>query len=60
MVAAVVQLLAALFRAVPSLANLVNEAYALAEKANAAAAAKRKQDKDAAVDAAIDNKEGEQ
>lgn len=54
MVSAIITLLSALFRAVPSLANLVSEAYALAERANEAEAARRKQEKDNAVDAAID------
>ena len=53
MVSAIITLLSALFRAVPSLANLVSEAYALAERANEAEAAKRKQAKDAAVESAI-------
>ena len=54
MVSAIIQLLAALFRAFPSFKELVECGLDMAEAANVAEAIKRKQAKDAAVDSAID------
>lgn len=53
MVSAIINLLAALFRAFPSFKDLVNSALKAANKANVAEAVKRKQGKDKAVDEAI-------
>ena len=60
MLSAVISLLAAIFRAIPSVEGIARQALELADKARAAQAAARKADKDAAVDAAIDGKEGKQ
>lgn len=54
MLSAVISLLAAIFRAIPSIEGIARQAFELADKARAAQAAARKADKDAAVDAAID------
>lgn len=54
MASAIISLLVAIFKAVPSFERLVKIALKLADKANAAEAAKRKQEKDKAVDDAID------
>ena len=54
MVSAIIQLLAALFRAFPSFKELVECGLDMAEAANVAEAIGRKQAKDAAVDSAID------
>lgn len=53
-VSAIISLLVAIFRSVPSFERLVKTAIEEANKANIAEAAKRKQEKDKAVDAAID------
>ena len=53
-VSAIVSLLTAIFKAFPSLENLAKSAIELADKANTAEALKRKQEKDKAVDNAID------
>lgn len=52
-VSAIVSLLTAIFKAFPSLESLAKSAIELADKANVAEAAKRKQEKDKAVDDAI-------
>ena len=54
MVSAIIQLLAAMFRAFPSFKELVECGLDMAEAANVAEAIERKQKKDAAVDRAID------
>lgn len=54
MVSAIIQLLAALFRAFPSFKELVECGLDMAAAANVAEAIERKQKKDAAVDKAID------
>lgn len=54
MVSAIIQLLAAMFRAFPKFCELVECALDMAAAANVAEAIERKQKKDAAVDAAID------
>ena len=54
MVSAIIQLLAALFRAFPSFKELVECGLDMAKAANVAEAIERKQAKDATVDAAID------
>lgn len=54
MASAIIQVLAALFRAFPKLTELVECGLDMAEAANVAEAIERKQKKDAAVDAAID------
>lgn len=54
MVSAIIQLLAALFRAFPKLTELVEYGLDMAAAANVAEAIERKQKKDAAVDRAID------
>ena len=53
MVSAIIQLLAAMFRAFPSFKELVECGLDMAEAANVAEAIERKQKKDAAVDRAI-------
>lgn len=58
MVSAIINLLAALFRAFPSFKDLVNSALEAANKANVAEAVKRKQEKDKAVDEAIGSDSG--
>lgn len=55
---AIISLLVAIFRAVPSFERLVKTAIEEANKANVAEAARRKQDKDNAVDSAIDGDSG--
>ena len=55
---AVINLLAALFGAVPSIKELVQSALELADKANSAEAALRKANKDKAVDDEIDGNSG--
>lgn len=60
MVSAIISLLAAIFKAIPSIEDLVKSAIAQADKANVADAHKRKTEKDAAVDAAIDKKDIEE
>lgn len=55
---AIINLLAALFGAVPSIKELVQSALELADKANSAEAALRKASKDKAVDDAIDGNSG--
>lgn len=54
MVSAIIQLLAAMFRAFPKFTELVECALDMAAAANVAEAIERKQKKDATVDAAID------
>ena len=54
MLSAVISLLAAIFRAIPSIEGIARQALELADRARAAQAATRKADKDAVVDAAID------
>lgn len=54
MVSAIIDLLAAIFRAFPKLTELVESALDMAAAANVAEAIERKQKKDATVDAAID------
>ena len=54
MVSAIIQLLAAVFRAFPKLTELVECGLDMAAAANVAEAIERKQQKDATVDAAID------
>ena len=53
-VSAIVSLLTAIFKAFPSIESLAKSAIELADKANAAEALRRKQEKDKAVDNAID------
>ena len=53
-VSAIIQLLAAFFRAFPSFKELVECGLDMAEAANVAEAIERKQAKDAAVDKAVD------
>lgn len=53
MVSAIIQLLAAMFRAFPSFKELVECGLDMAAAANVAEAIERKQKKDAAVDRAI-------
>lgn len=53
---AIVSLLAAFLRAFPAIKELVECALDAAEAANVAEAIERKQKKDAAVDAAVDNR----
>lgn len=53
-VSAIISLLIAIFKAFPSIEGIIKTAIEELDKANAAEAAKRKQDKDKAVDAAID------
>ena len=55
---AIINLLAALFGAVPSIKELVQSALELADKANSAEAALRKANKDKAVDDEIDGNSG--
>ena len=55
---AIINLLAALFGAVPSIKELVQSALELADKANGAEAALRKANKDKAVDDEIDGNSG--
>jgi len=50
-----ISLLTALFTAIPALEKLVRDAMAALDAARAADAAARKQQKDTAVDQAIDN-----
>lgn len=54
MALAIINLLAAFFRAFPKISELVECALDMAAAANVAEAVERKQQKDAAVDAAID------
>lgn len=54
MVSAIIELLAAMFRAFPKMTELVECALDMAAAANVAEAIERKQKKDATVDAAID------
>ncbi len=54
MVSAIIQMLAAVFRAFPSFKELVECGLDMAAAANVAEAIERKQKKDATVDAAID------
>ena len=54
MASAIIQMLAALFRAFPSFKELVECGLDMAEAANVADAIERKQKKDAAVDKAVD------
>lgn len=54
MVSAIIQMLAALFRAFPTFKELVECGLDMAAAANVAEAIERKQIKDATVDAAID------
>lgn len=54
MVSAIIQLLAAMFRAFPSFKELVECSLDMAAAVNVAEAIERKQKKDAAVDRAID------
>ena len=54
MVSAIIQLLAAMFRAFPSFKELVECGLDMAAAVNVAEAIERKQKKDAAVDRAID------
>lgn len=56
---AIINLLAALFKAFPSLEKVIALAIAQADKGNVANAIKRKYEKDAAVDAAIDGRTDE-
>ena len=51
---AIIQLLIAIFKAFPSIESIIKTAIEELDKANAAEAAKRKAEKDKAVDAAID------
>lgn len=51
---AVIQLLIAIFKAFPSIESIIKTAIEELDKANAAEAAKRKAEKDKAVDNAID------
>lgn len=57
-VSAIISFLTAIFKAFPSIEDIIKKAIEAANKANIAEAAKRKQEKDKAVDAAI-NKEKE-
>lgn len=54
---AIIQLLTAIFKAFPSIESIIKSAIEEANKANVAEAAKRKQDKDNAVDNAIDGRD---
>jgi len=54
MALAIINLLAAFFRAFPKVSELVECALDMAAAANVAEAVERKQQKDAAVDAAVD------
>ena len=54
MALAIINLLAAFFRAFPKISELVECALDMAAAANVAEAVERKQQKDAAVDAAVD------
>lgn len=54
MALAIINLLAAFFRAYPKVSELVECALDMAAAANVAEAVERKQQKDAAVDAAVD------
>ncbi len=54
MALAIIQLLAAMFKAFPKMTELVECALDMAAAANVAEAIERKQKKDATVDAAID------
>ncbi len=54
MALAIINLLAAFFRAFPKVSELVECALDMAAAANVAEAIERKQQKDAAVDAAVD------
>ena len=56
MVSAIIELLAAMFRAFPKMTELVECALDMAAAANVAEAIERKQKKDATVDAAIDGR----
>ena len=58
MASAIIQLLAAFFRAFPSFKELVECGLDMAEAANVAEVISRKQKKDAAVDKAIDKAVG--
>lgn len=58
MVSAIIELLAAMFRAFPKMTELVECALDMAAAANVAEAIERKQKKDAAVDQAIDKEIG--
>ena len=54
-VSAVLSLLTAIFKAFPSIENIIRTAIEEAEKAKRADALKRKEEKDAMVDKAINN-----
>lgn len=55
---AIISLLTAIFKAFPSIEGIIRMAIEEANKANVAEAARRKQEKDNAVDSAIDGNDG--
>ena len=57
MVSALISLISALFKAIPSLGKIFAEAVALSNKGNEADAISRKLAKDKAIDAAFESKE---
>lgn len=54
MASAIISLLVSIFKAFPSIENIIRTAIEELDKANVAEAAKRKEEKDNAVDNAID------